>query len=31
MGEYYQSPDNDTAPNAIDMKIEAGAAEIKVL
>jgi hypothetical protein len=31
MGEYYQSPDYDTAPNAIDMKIEAGAAEIKVL
>jgi hypothetical protein len=30
MGDGYQSPDFETAPNAIDIKIEAGAADIKV-
>ena len=30
MGDGYQSPDFETAPNAIDIKIEAGAADIKI-
>jgi hypothetical protein len=29
-GSYYQSPDFDDAPNAVDMTIDAGAASIKV-
>ena len=29
-GRYYQSPDYDTAANAVDMSIDAGAASIKI-
>ena len=29
-GKYYQSPDYDTAVNAVDMTIDAGAASIKI-
>lgn len=29
-GKYYQSPDYETAANAVDMKIDAGAASVKV-
>jgi hypothetical protein len=29
-GDVYQSPDFDSAANAVEMKIEAGAAEIRV-
>ncbi|MDD2920957.1 MAG: toast rack family protein [Anaerolineales bacterium] len=29
-GGYYQSPDFDSAPNAVDMTIDAGAASIKI-
>jgi len=30
-GSYYQSPDYDTASNAVDMSIDAGAASIKIM
>jgi hypothetical protein len=30
-GSYYQSPDYDTAANAVDMAIDAGAASIKIM
>jgi len=30
-GNYYQSPDYDSAANAVDMTINAGAASIKVM
>lgn len=29
-GKYYQSPDYETAVNAVDMKIDAGAASVKI-
>lgn len=29
-GNYYQSPDYDSAPNAVEIKIDAGAASVKI-